>query len=711
MVFKTFDAERDPVEQGYAVGTYDMIVAFFVIHATSDLERALRNIRKLLKPGGFLVVGEGQDRDDGVTGNGFIFGTLAGWWLGAEKDGRTLSPLVSPSHWNRLLLNNGFSGADISVPASWGHLLKAYHFVTQAVDEKVLLLRDPLAVSSARVGPIQKLVIIGGQTHQSSVLIESLKTALDEKFANEVHIAKSPVDIDFDRLIDINSTVLSLTELDEPVFRDISPETFQALKKLFESGKRIFWITQGRLHNNPFSNMTVGFGRVATNESPDLRLQMFDLHDAQDTNPDIILRAFLRFYMSEALEENFLWATEPEIIMDHSGRQLAPRLLPIAELNDRVNSKERVIIRERNIRDSPIVLRSSAHGYVINNISSWDASMSTTSIDTEELTEIRLMYATSSAFQTPLGHKFLVMGTGRTEGIVYLTLASSIASVMKIPLSSVVQVQMTNQSHQDMFADVTTHLVARAILQPMVPGRTVLVQNATITLSQILRAEAAARGIEVVFVSDSTGSDTSVIGCIRIPKFSTQLDLRDLLPGETAAYVNLEVYDIMKSTAMLDIISSLPIHCRVETAETMFSSTGSHSCPGMAAVLGEILSESVKCVQNMYLDKNTSLDIVQVADLANVTSALPRSRLAIIDFRDDTVPVVVNRLDAQPMFRSTKSTYWIVGMTGALGISLCDWMITKGARYIVITSRKPQVSPEWVASHRLRGATVMVIPG
>ena len=47
MVFKTFDAEKDPLEQYFVEGSYDLIVTF-VIHATGDLERALKNIRRLL---------------------------------------------------------------------------------------------------------------------------------------------------------------------------------------------------------------------------------------------------------------------------------------------------------------------------------------------------------------------------------------------------------------------------------------------------------------------------------------------------------------------------------------------------------------------------------------------------------------------------------------------------------------------------------------
>ena len=67
MIFKTLKAENDPLTQGLEEGSYDLIVAFFVIDAASDLERALRHIRKKLRPGGYLVVGEGREGMNGVV--------------------------------------------------------------------------------------------------------------------------------------------------------------------------------------------------------------------------------------------------------------------------------------------------------------------------------------------------------------------------------------------------------------------------------------------------------------------------------------------------------------------------------------------------------------------------------------------------------------------------------------------------------------------
>lgn len=81
--FKVLDIEQDPSEQGFDVGSYDLIIAASVLHATRNLEITMRHARKLLKRGGKFVLFEPtQD----VLRAGFAFGLLPGWWLSIFRD-------------------------------------------------------------------------------------------------------------------------------------------------------------------------------------------------------------------------------------------------------------------------------------------------------------------------------------------------------------------------------------------------------------------------------------------------------------------------------------------------------------------------------------------------------------------------------------------------------------------------------------------------
>ena len=136
MVFKVCDAEKDPLSQGFVEGSYDVIVASLVVHATAELDRTMGNLRKLLKPGGFLVIGEGSSDGQLQSGDGFIFGALPGWWLGVQE-GRNLSPFVNAPQWDAILKRTGFSGIDTMSPPKFLETFGVILFVSQAVDDRV----------------------------------------------------------------------------------------------------------------------------------------------------------------------------------------------------------------------------------------------------------------------------------------------------------------------------------------------------------------------------------------------------------------------------------------------------------------------------------------------------------------------------------------------------------------------------------------------
>ena len=70
-----------------------------------------------------------------------------------------------------------------------------------------------------------------------------------------------------------------------------------------------------------------------------------------------------------------------------------------------------------------------------------------------------------------------------------------------------------------------------------------------------------------------------------------------------------------------------------------------------------------------------------------------------------TITVPVGPTSTKDLFSPNK-TYILFGLSGEIGVSLATYLIDNGARYIVLTSRNPQMSNAWVEEQRLRGATV-----
>ncbi|GAB1215367.1 Polyketide synthase-like protein Preu9 [Aspergillus terreus] len=109
MNFSVFDAEVDPVEQGYELEAYDLVIACQVLHATSNMHKTLTNCRKLLRPEGRLVLVE---TNQNFIVPGVVVGTFTGYWAGIP-DGRVDAPFQSLDAWDSSLRKAGFSGLDI----------------------------------------------------------------------------------------------------------------------------------------------------------------------------------------------------------------------------------------------------------------------------------------------------------------------------------------------------------------------------------------------------------------------------------------------------------------------------------------------------------------------------------------------------------------------------------------------------------------------
>lgn len=697
VAFNVLDVEKDPVQQGYAEGAYDLVIAFSVLHATSHLERTLRHTRKLLKPGGYLLVGEANNSIQPGSLPGVIFGTLPGWWLGHD-DGRVLSPLVSTEQWDRLLKSTGFFGIDITAPDELQEFFGATLFLSQAVDEVVNFLRAPLATPTI-LPPIDTLAIIGGQTARISSLADDLKYLLQD-FVSELHIFKTLEDVAHHK-IEPRSPVISLAELDNPIFKDLTDTRFFALKETFGSARDLLWLTSGRRWQEPLSNMTVGFGRTARNEAPELRLQFLDVEDPENLDAREIAETFLRLRTRTEDRDNILWPLEPEIVIDHQQRELVPRLRHMPTLNNRYNSTRRAVTHEVDVKTCPVTVEPSQNGCVFKE-------QRIGRVDEKELLiEIRTSHTIWSAINTPLGHKFLVLGLEPSSGSSYLALVHSPGSILKIPPTCAIRCSTTHSSMSLMLGLTAAHLVATAIIYYLFAGQTLVVHNPTRLLAHAIASHADTKGVSVVFTTDNNDPGTPSTWT-RIPPYSSHSALRGILPANIACFVGFWSQATSKSPSEAALLSCLPRNCRIETSDTMYSFHGSDHISS-APVLAQILEKSAEYAEMHENQEQHAMlaGAVRLGDLAD--GAVPNSPTTVVDWTSPhLLPVRVTSLDSGPLFQGDKS-YWLAGLTGALGVSLCHWMIEHGAKSLVLTSRSPQVDPKWISLHEGNGVMITIM--
>jgi acyl transferase domain-containing protein/thioesterase domain-containing protein/2-polyprenyl-3-methyl-5-hydroxy-6-metoxy-1,4-benzoquinol methylase/acyl carrier protein len=102
--FGTLDASRDPAAQGYDLQSFDLVVAYNVLHATRDVTATVEKLASLLVPGGTMAWVEvvKARRWDTLT-----WGLAEGWWY-YDDAVRKESPLLALDQWVDLTRSRGF---------------------------------------------------------------------------------------------------------------------------------------------------------------------------------------------------------------------------------------------------------------------------------------------------------------------------------------------------------------------------------------------------------------------------------------------------------------------------------------------------------------------------------------------------------------------------------------------------------------------------
>ncbi|MEK9501490.1 beta-ketoacyl synthase N-terminal-like domain-containing protein [Gaopeijia maritima] len=108
---RLFDLDADPESPDVARGGFDLIVGSNSVHAVRDLPAALARLRRLLAPGGMLVLIETTAH---LAWHDVTTGLIEGW-QGADDDLRTDGPLLDVEGWGSALRGAGFDEV-VAVP-------------------------------------------------------------------------------------------------------------------------------------------------------------------------------------------------------------------------------------------------------------------------------------------------------------------------------------------------------------------------------------------------------------------------------------------------------------------------------------------------------------------------------------------------------------------------------------------------------------------
>jgi thioesterase domain-containing protein/malonyl CoA-acyl carrier protein transacylase/SAM-dependent methyltransferase/acyl carrier protein len=112
-----YDINADPVDQGFAAGSYDLVLGFNVVHVAASVPDALRRLARLLRPDGVLGLVE---LTTAPLWTHLVYGLLPGWW-DYDDELRTDSLHLDASRWHQAIRDAGLDCVTVSPEESADH--------------------------------------------------------------------------------------------------------------------------------------------------------------------------------------------------------------------------------------------------------------------------------------------------------------------------------------------------------------------------------------------------------------------------------------------------------------------------------------------------------------------------------------------------------------------------------------------------------------
>ncbi|PWY79697.1 ketoacyl-synt-domain-containing protein [Aspergillus heteromorphus CBS 117.55] len=598
------------------------------------LEGTMRNVRRLVRPGGWLVLLEVTSEIVRVK---LMMAGLPGWWLGGE-DGRVNGPTITRAEWDALLRKTGWSGVDHGVNDFEDETkYMTSVMVSQAVDQDVRVLREPLGVKGqlAPVGSGEVRLVQG----------------LGELFVDD----SSSVDV---------TTLVVLEDLDQSVLKDFNQAKLQALQRALPNCRHLLWVSSHCRAGDPYGNMAVGLCRGLAAEHPHVQFQHIDLESAVDgSTATVLAEALVRLVFAAQNRKDILWTSEPELMLK-DGQVFVPRILPDTRLNDQLNARKMVV----NTTAAPgavVEVLQQGGRYVL-------AEKATAVVADEALVKVQVVHSLVSAVQ--LGDVALFVSYGslveKPEETV-MAFSGSNASVVETRKELVFPVSADGVS---LVQTTALALLAEHWLQGLTSSDTIVLHRADEHLGRVVRQRAAEAAIAVADVT--------------VHPFASDKAIRALVPSDAKLLL-----DFAPST-----VWHLPAQCRCHHHRQHHRQHLHH--PATASPNLGPLPLSPNSPNPNPNPLSTLHDTPLSSIPYHTTITFPSSSSLL------PLPAIARPLNPLLLFRPDQ-TYLLIGCTGGLGQSLCQWMIANGARHLALTTRSPStISPAWLTSLRCSGATV-----
>ncbi|KAK8018590.1 hypothetical protein PG991_007780 [Apiospora marii] len=744
MTFGTLDIEQDFPEQGYPENKYDAVLAVSVLHITGSLMETMSRVRKSLKPGGRLLLQE-SFKSDGWT-LGFVFGIFPGWWLGSAE-GRSLSPNFTVEGWDTLLKASGFSGAELVLRDFDHDVAHTYGWIVSTAVDNGMPMSLPLPQGR------HITVVIDSAVAQQKLLAAELLPGLQDLPGMQARVLDL-VDASSDGEVENNGFVLFLADYGPSLLKSETKATWNSRQFLVERCDHWLWVTAGgTVGVAPEHGMVDGLARTLRQEYPNMHLVTLalDLAYSSRHNQKLVMKI---------VQEMAGWARPQNYEQEYvqvSGLLCTRRLVEANYFKAVMESKlEAFAVSSRPIRDQvPFMLKTTSTGPesvphfvasqpVLQAAPQKDIVHVTTraaSLHSGDHNHIRVRACAGivecsgpAAPFDPGDHVFVAGGS------------DTLSSFVEAPSEALVKIP-TNIPFADACREVPPRLAAYYALMEVAhlhAGESVLIHNAANAVGYAALQLARATGVTDLWATagdqDQSLSILESVGIAPdrvLPKswfhgnpllmspWKERFDLVLWVGAEPTKFSFLGL--CVRSGRRLVIQHDDSTSSSIDTFGTQIPSNISLSLTPESVAVGmsrtpsrESLQYASEHLRSSTLQCSLEFPASNLDAAVGKLRAIPDGQSVVVRF-DDTDVVEVGHVLNSPFVKvATKtdcvldnnSTYLVCGGLGGLGKAIARWLVTRGARHLILMSRrgtKTPGAPDFIAELASNGVRVEAV--
>ncbi|KAI1806439.1 hypothetical protein F4811DRAFT_510997 [Daldinia bambusicola] len=741
MNFKTFDMDYDISTQGFEPGSYDLVFAASVVHATPDLERAIRHIRGALKPGGRLVLIEVINPAEIIIN--FMAGLVPGFWV-AREEWRPHSPAVPEDIWDKCLRANGFSGNDM--------IMRDYQSDVCHVMSTIVSTAVEADTTQSTTKPGRLVLVTDkkepGDTQQQ--LADAVLSSIDPKGDRKTSTCAFAVDElskELDGLTE-NDVVVCLAEVNnKPLLTSLSGEGFMCLKTIIRKAPQLLWATATSTDDAqyPDHSFVQGFIRSIRAEQPDSHIVTIAIENEKDLVKcsSFIAKAFQASFDSSSKELEY-------IVRD--GLLLTGRAVEDVEGNDTMRSLLYPQQRQRSWAEAPAVQLSANGGNSLDSLqfvmdNEYEADIAPYEVEIEAKVwglrsqDVHVALGNQEGNQESLGADCAGVVTRVGRACISVRAGDRVCMVKpgcmrKFPRALETSVIKLPDSLS--FELVTSILVPGMVayhalveIARIQQGDKILIHSAADSMGQLAIQVAKKQGADIYATALSSEAKQFLVKTYGIPENRIFYGQSTLFgKGVMRATRGYGVDIVWNSLAGSDELQAsseciapnghfLEIGRANMTASAtlpmaLFAKNITFSAVDISRLkprtTAELLKNTIQLLDEDSIQQPQPLRIFEVNDIQQAFKELQEEEIGRVIIRPTPEEVVQQFIKEQRSWRfDENASYLIAGGSGGVGRAITRWMADRGAKHLIIPSRsgaKSKAAAETVAELRARGVNV-----